>query len=348
MQREAGLKNMRPHTKRARRKRAVRAANRVPDQATRLYTPLNTQRNEIRLVILNPGDLEDEIRCHLYIASLDNDLIYEALSYVWGDQRMTRQIFIDGLPRRITSNLEIALRYLRHISQPRFLWIDAICINQIDVSERNVQIRHMGNVYTKASRVIAWLGEEYENSNLACDAMDAFPTDEQLHWDPNTNSTFDGTFLEPEYISALQCLLLRPWWQRVWTVQESILGSSMSILCGHRQMSMDKLCSISLNYYRHARSCCQSFLQRQGAFWDLEDPMGELYDLWKWRAPGFDRGLIDLLSEFRCRQCLDPRDKVYGLLGLCIGVERNTVIPDYSMPVSLVYEQVALKLIESS
>lgn len=55
------------------------------------------------------------------------------------------------------------------------LWIDAICINQRSIAERSVQVMHMGEVYTKAASVIAWLGEESNDSNLAFDALNALP-----------------------------------------------------------------------------------------------------------------------------------------------------------------------------
>lgn len=69
-----------------------------------------------------------------------------------------RQIFIDGVASLVTMNLEVALRYLRHVSEKRVMWIDAICINQRDIEERG-SVMHMGSVYSGASRVIAWLGE---------------------------------------------------------------------------------------------------------------------------------------------------------------------------------------------
>jgi len=219
-------------------KKAVRAAERAQDQVTALYTPLITEQKEIRLVTLCSGSFEDDIRCILSKASLNDETSYEALSYVWGDRHITRQIFINGLSKRVTKNLEIALRHLRYVSQPRVLWIDAICINQRNIAERSVQVMHMGEVYTRATSVIAWLGEESSDSNLAFDALNALPTDSIRHWDPQKNAELDMTTLEPKYASAIRTLLLRPWWCRIWTVQESILGPAMSLVCGKRQVTV--------------------------------------------------------------------------------------------------------------
>lgn len=109
-------------------KKAVRATARAQDQVTALYTPLITERKETRLVTLCSGNFEDDILCNLSKVSLDDKPSYEALSYVWGDRRITRQIFINGLSKRVTKSLEIILRHLRYVSQPRVLWIDAICL----------------------------------------------------------------------------------------------------------------------------------------------------------------------------------------------------------------------------
>ena len=87
-----------------------------------------------------------------------------------------------------TSNLETALRYLRHVSEPRLLWISAIYINQRDIPERNTQVMHIGDVYSGASRVLAWLGKEDEDSTGI--------TDKTLH---STRSS-----LSPQYSAAIK------------------------------------------------------------------------------------------------------------------------------------------------
>ncbi|KAH9218706.1 heterokaryon incompatibility protein-domain-containing protein [Leptodontidium sp. 2 PMI_412] len=332
-------------------KKAIRATEKAEDQVTALYTPLITERKEIRLVTLCSGNFEDDIFCSLSKVSLDDKPSYEALSYVWGDRRITRRIFIDGLSKRVTRNLEIALRHLRYDSRPRVLWIDAICINQRNIAERSVQVMHMDEVYAKATSVIAWLGEESNDSNLAFDALNALPTVLLQHWDPQKNAKFDMTALEPKFTSALRSLFLRPWWRRIWTVQESILGPAMSLICGKRQVSADTSCSVAFSQAYHSRACCRRFLLehlKDNAFWDLLEGMDPLYHLGMWRNEHCDHRLVCLLAHFRSRFCLDPRDKVYGLLGLCISDEKNLVVPDYSLPASVVYEQATFKMIERS
>lgn len=101
-----------------------------------VYTPLSVQRREIRVALLLPGRWSDGISCELSIVSLDENPVYEALSYVWGDPQDTVPIELNGHVFQATTNLRSALRRLRSASRTRTIWIDAICINQKDVKER--------------------------------------------------------------------------------------------------------------------------------------------------------------------------------------------------------------------
>jgi hypothetical protein len=108
------------------------------------HKPLGDSSREIRLVNLQPGHQSDPIHVTLTHALLDGDVAYDALSYAWGDPNITLPIAIDGLPFRVTVNLESALRHLRLPAEPRVIWIDAICIHQMNFEERDYQVRRMG------------------------------------------------------------------------------------------------------------------------------------------------------------------------------------------------------------
>ncbi|KAF1969334.1 hypothetical protein BU23DRAFT_374876, partial [Bimuria novae-zelandiae CBS 107.79] len=123
------------------------------------HTALDPARSEIQTLTLLPGQYDDTIHCILQIVSLDDDPEYEALSYVWGRDRDSKEIFFDEQACTITVNLDAALRRLLDETEPRVLWVDALCINQNDIVEKNVQVPIMGRVNCGASRVIAWLGE---------------------------------------------------------------------------------------------------------------------------------------------------------------------------------------------
>ncbi len=128
------------------------------------YQPLAKPRF-IRVLTLLPSPTSTRpIECRLHQASLDDlkDLkpkyTYEALSYVWGDKNGSVPITCDGRELLVTPNCASALRHLRHKLTRRVLWIDAICIDQLSVEERNCQVPLMGEIYTTARKVIIWLG----------------------------------------------------------------------------------------------------------------------------------------------------------------------------------------------
>jgi hypothetical protein len=91
--------------------------------------------------------------------------VYDALSYTWGvlDRSITVYELDDTGSRRlslvISTNLAIALKYLRSECEHRMLWIDALCINQEDIQERNIEVKRMGEIYTRARKTLIWLGE---------------------------------------------------------------------------------------------------------------------------------------------------------------------------------------------
>jgi hypothetical protein len=127
------------------------------------------RKDEIRLLVLHPGELDDNIVFHMeHVALQTNDRRYEALSYAWGDDTATRSIrAVEGTHISVNANLYSALQHLRYQDRTRTLWIDALCIDQGDFDERSHQVRLMGDVYAKADRVVIWLGEECDYSSRA-------------------------------------------------------------------------------------------------------------------------------------------------------------------------------------
>lgn len=132
------------------------------------YGSLRSSSTQIRLLRLLPfRKTEDEtpgpwhdcanIECDLVTVDLERAPDYEALSYTWGEPAPTTQVAANGEMVPVRPNLTYALAALRS-SEPRLLWIDALCINQDDVQERSHQVRLMGEIYRRAKRVLVWLG----------------------------------------------------------------------------------------------------------------------------------------------------------------------------------------------
>lgn len=166
----------------------------------------------IRLLRLMPHrDEHAPIQCQLFdyplLDSGKGPHLYEALSYVWGSGEKPRRVFTDEGYLRVTNNLHAALLHLRDRSLARIIWVDAICMNQEDKGEKGEQILRMAEIYSRASRVVVWLGEAKNDSDQALEdirlAADAeFPVDK-----PNKQ--------------AILTLLHRPWFERIWVREQT-------------------------------------------------------------------------------------------------------------------------------
>ncbi|KAK7912137.1 HET-domain-containing protein [Apiospora marii] len=131
-------------------------------EETPYHAPIR-QKSETRILVLEPGKFEDPICGSLMVVSLPSEhTSYEALSYTWadesGDATPRRTIQLGGRPFLITLNCENALRRLRREYVTRNVWVDAICIDQTNISERGHQVQLMPKIYSGAQTVLIYVG----------------------------------------------------------------------------------------------------------------------------------------------------------------------------------------------
>jgi hypothetical protein len=115
----------------------------------------------------------NNIKCTTRHVKLSEKPQYEALSYMWGPKNY-RNIKINGMVFVVRQNLFGALHALRLEEDTRTLWIDAICINQDDISECNHQVVQMGMIYKNAVRCVAWLGYPEDDDDSLLNVAIAF------------------------------------------------------------------------------------------------------------------------------------------------------------------------------
>jgi hypothetical protein len=111
------------------------------------YSPLNPVLEEFRILELHPGISTEKIRCSLQACSSTSHPPYECLSYTWGNATITDNIELGGVAFAVTTNLLSALQHLRLPVQPQKLWVDAICIDQSSIPERESQVRLIRKIY---------------------------------------------------------------------------------------------------------------------------------------------------------------------------------------------------------
>jgi hypothetical protein len=170
---------------------------------TRTLRPLPTDEDTIRLVVLQPSNSEDaEIDCEIRRVKLSENPQYEALSYAWGTHDTDVVISANGRIATIWENLSFCLRRLRSSDTPRTLYIDALCINQTDLNEKNHQVKLMGQIFRTAQRVLVWLGEAADHS------------DELFDYLKHLKATVNSSRKHGSMIQAKDQLFKRSYWSR--------------------------------------------------------------------------------------------------------------------------------------
>jgi hypothetical protein len=137
---------------------------------------------------------------------------------------------------------------LRHPHLGHTVWADAICINQPNTQERDRQVSIMGCLYRRAHEVLAWLGEEADDSGKLFDYISS-PGGESLDDHAAMLKRYISLFGKPDslyFLSALAALFGREYWTRLWIVQEILLAQNITMYCGiYKRVDMRKLAWIS-------------------------------------------------------------------------------------------------------
>jgi hypothetical protein len=130
-----------------------------------IYTPLNWERKEIRVLLVHPwkGSPDESIQGSLtHFSLLDSPCPeYETISYVWGDPSIRSHVIINNTRLEVPASAEEMLRQMRYANQDRSLWIDAVCINQQDLAERGHQVSIMADIYSNTKKNLIWLGWDH-------------------------------------------------------------------------------------------------------------------------------------------------------------------------------------------
>ncbi|KAK3495217.1 heterokaryon incompatibility protein-domain-containing protein [Neurospora hispaniola] len=303
------------------------------------YQRIDLSTDAIRLVRLLKGFHRDPIHCELFETFLHQveGVPYEALSYAWGDSPVACEIVINDRRSPVKENLHMALLALRQTYEDRVLWIDAICIDQSNDKEKGHQVGQMRLIYQCAQRVVVWLGP----SNLDID----FLMNTTAQWDYQTRQrpgaqhkqswidswtafTADETGLYKEEVTARRCnslkeILDRPWFRRVWILQEVASANKATILCGSKAMSsqgfglLPSLLGFEPDPHIEAVLDILPGFRRKESWWDEKQT------------------LETLLLKFGTSEATDHRDNIYALLGIASDARAsNTLLPDYTVPLS--------------
>lgn len=195
------------------------------------YFPLEAGADEIRLLEILPGSGPARITGRLVKASLNTSLIYDALSYTWGDPSITTTVILDGDQNfSVTTNLEQALQDLRLEDEIRTIWVDALCIDQKNLAERSQQVSIMRTIHSKAALVRVWINLEVDMLTPAFAQLSNFDSAAYSH-------AADGLGNDPGLWSPLEPLFSHRYWTRIWVQQELLHASDFMIHCRRELLS---------------------------------------------------------------------------------------------------------------
>ncbi|KAK0108160.1 hypothetical protein ONS95_002982 [Cadophora gregata] len=338
------------------------------------YQPL-LESDSIRVLQLHPStDLISSPQCDLISTRLceikEPEHSYAAISYVWGDERDSHTISIGSHPLTVGRNIHSALRQIRRRDRPIRLWVDAICINQFNLTERNHQVQHMRAIYSAAEETIIYLGDQ-DGGNTGISAWNFLERNSK--WAMNQNHDVDYSIparmerklefrgdLDDVEIDVLE----RPWFRRVWVFQEVVVSQNVTIQCGSRKIAWDEFCRILLLSPRYHDRYGFS-IGRSGKIDVVRDMfharcsyqeahgMGRRRPSWHARVENYkggDSNILNTLSRARQLEAFDPRDKIYALLGVSSGVDLDgdLIAVDYRKSCSQVYLEFTKHVMETT
>lgn len=198
-----------------------------------MYNPLQDS-DDIRLLYLQPRS--SAVSCKIQHVKFSDNPQYEALSYMWGSACDEYTITLDDNAYPVRANLWSALSHLQLDDEVRALWIDAVCINQQDVKERNHQVNQMGRIYSEAQRVVVWVGESDDSSASAFRAVSSTLVPHQRHVGKRAYSI--GQDFE-----TMRPFWTRDYWNRLWIIQELVLARDILLQCGDSHVEWSKMAS---------------------------------------------------------------------------------------------------------
>ncbi|KAK1086755.1 hypothetical protein LTR48_003247 [Friedmanniomyces endolithicus] len=318
-----------------------------------LYTQLDTNKRQIRLVRIAEGSQAGHIELELAAHSLDNESEYKALSYCWTTAEPDHRISVNGQPFMVRPSLYAWLEHMSTDCGHGWIFIDAICVSQDDVAEKSSQVVLMGDVYCYASEVIAWLTP---TEVIVYGAIDVTIDEELIRLNDRLSAVAeesDRNVLVRQFINEvahdkftftemLYALANSPYWDRLWVIQELLLADKLTF----------RFQALRIAWRDLAMLLKESYMNRDA---NGLNPLISLMTLGIWDDSGAPtlRGakilaILDLKRDFQHRarrrampfnvamsicaaqKCVRVHDKLYGLLGM--GSIKLDV--DYDLPIN--------------
>ncbi|KAI1351667.1 heterokaryon incompatibility protein-domain-containing protein [Xylaria sp. FL0043] len=322
----------------------------VLGEKTYQYDPLGPF--EFRLVRIFSKKMTT-IKCEIESKSLIDPPAYTAISYAWGDADNKRSIQIGKTKISVAASLFGALDAIRQREEDVLVWVDALCIDQQNRDERSKQVQLMTEIYAKATLVAIWLGPLENDSHLAIELL------QDIAIAKNDPEEITAHLLSPTQLRAIEAvvhLFQRDYWKRLWVVQEVSNAKAIKVFCGGSTGIPWQVYTRAARIFRHHKEDLDSWLspgsvpksKRHSALPSsltysqalvYEGP-NSLLDIDSANSVLQEGSLLNIIRAYRRKLTSEPRDKVFGILGVLPEVVRKEFLVDYSLSVKEVYTNV--------
>lgn len=315
---------------------ACDSANTTSPYGERLLQP-----DEIRLLSIHRGS--DGLRLSVAPHKFQDDLEYDAVSYVWGTAEASVNVPCNGKNLTVTPTVFEMLQYL---NPNRSYWLDSICINQQDSEEKAVQIPLMHRIYALAAFVVIWMGlPTPQSEKFMLGFSNALKNmrewNSMVNHDQNSEPWIQkpGLFVNDEHFwHGMLQLCTHEWFKRLWTFQEAVLAKQPIMLLGSLWLRFEEFLDFTIQGYFSTVPYIASLLQ----FLDIVGSFGSSFEdfltLRRYREDVVSTGAVlihnisYLLYKLRNRHVKEPVDRAWAITGLLSDHLRSELNPevDYS------------------
>lgn len=270
---------------------------------------------------------------------------YIALSYTWGQEAATHEVFINGRPCLVRPNLFYALRRMRRPGSQLRIWVDSLCIDQLNLKERSAQVLQMSKIFSNAESVHIWLGQGDSASDSAMRVIPKIA---------DGTYPFKGVWTQDPDLISLENLMHRPWFRRAWVVQEYAVSRKSKVFCGDEEVEM-KAFDDAIRKVRKALDIVRKPDNNRHITTEFQGPLkgfrnspatrllNAIEQVFSWSVTGAQRERTKTLEQlvYLCNfsDMSDKRDAVYSLLSLSTdwdeangGNTENAIEPNYAQP----------------
>jgi Heterokaryon incompatibility protein (HET) len=306
---------------------------------------------DTRMLVICPGAYGEQIEVKVVPVESLAKAEYDALSYEWGEKKLTHFLSCGGRQIRVRANLHAALQRIRSRDKEQMIWVDAVCIDQENEDEKPHQFRKMTEIYSHAQQVIVWLGEECYHDHLVSSSLERLRT-----WQfngirgwirLNDGSCWAGSgmvdLLDFDHEPLIRLLHDRGWFRRTWIIQEAALGRKITVHYGERSFPWRDLKRI------YSKNLSLTLASKGGEADTVRRSLDSISLIESVRKKRHSMSVFDCVLATCSNECSEDQDKIYAVLSLGNDAAQHAILKkpksarSYSNYVERVYKEFAIQ-----